>query len=355
MADSANRLARDLDGLVADYPDVWAALRGARVFVTGGTGFFGCWLLESLLWANDRLDLGASATVLTRDPRAFAGKAPHLAGHGAVTLHEGDVRTFAFPSGRFTHVVHAAVDAVPPTDQSSRRQVVGIIVDGTRRALECARACGARRFLYTSSGAIYGRQPAELEHVPEEYGGGPDPTDPDTAGAEAKRAAEMLCAVYNDDALQTTVARGFAFIGPYLPIDGKFAAGNFIRDALAGRPLVVSGDGSPWRSYLYAADMAAWLWTILVRGRAGAAYNVGSEEAVTIADLAQRIAAVSPKRPGAGAGAKADVHVRGSATRGGGGDRYVPDTRRARTELDLTMRVGLDEAIARTLEWYAAR
>lgn len=343
----ANRLAGDLDALLVDYPELWPGLRGARLFITGGTGFFGCWLLESLLWANERFDLDASATVLTRDGAAFASKVPHLAGHRAVTLHEGDVRTFPFPDGGFTHVIHGAVDATPPADQAARRHVVDVIVEGTRRVLDFARARGVRRLLFTSSGAVYGRQPAELELVPEEYCGAPDPSDPGTAGAEAKRAAEMLCAVYNDGVLQTTIARCFAFIGPYLPIDGKFAAGNFIRDARAGRPVIVSGDGTPHRSYLYGADLAAWLWAILLAGRAGAAYNVGSEEAVSIADLARRIAAHGHSPAG--------VHVAGAAARGGGGDRYVPSTHRARTELGLTMRVDLDEAIARTLEWYAAR
>jgi dTDP-glucose 4,6-dehydratase len=93
--------------------------------------------------------------------------------------------------------------------------------------------------------------------------------------------------------------------------------------------------------------MAAWLWAILLRGRPGAAYNVGSEEAVSIADLARRIAAAVKPPP--------DVRIAGAAIRGGGGDRYVPSTHRVRTELGVTMRVGLDEAIARTMEWYAAR
>jgi len=347
MPASANRLAGDLDALVAAYPGVWPALREARLFMTGGTGFFGGWLLESLLWANRRFDLGASVTVLTRDAAAFAGRAPHLAGDGAVTLHEGDIRTFAFPDGRFTHVIHAAVDATPPANQAGRRDVVDVIVEGTRRALEFARDRGVRRFLFTSSGAIYGRQPIELEYTPEEYCGAPDPSDPQTAGAEAKRAAEMLCAVHAGETLQPVIARCFAFLGPYLPLDGAFAAGNFIRDALAGGPIVVAGDGTPVRSYLYAADLAGWLWTILLRGRTGAAYNVGSEDALSIAELARRVASC--------ASPSVQVRIVGAPTRGHGGDRYVPSTLRARTELDLQPTVGLADAIARTMEWHAAR
>jgi dTDP-glucose 4,6-dehydratase len=341
-----NRLAADLDRTMTLDWLPWQELRGARVFVTGATGFFGCWLLETFVWANDRLDLGASLVALTRDPRGFARRAPHLASHASVTLHEGDVRAFAFPHGAFTHVVHAAVDATPPVTAADRQRVFDVILDGTRRALDLARDRGARRFLFTSSGAVYGRQPAEITHMREDHAGGPDPAHRDAAGAEAKRAAEALCAIYADATLQPVIARCFAFVGPYLPLDGKFAAGNFIRDALAGGPIVVAGDGRPLRSYLYAADLAAWLWTMLLRGEPMRPYNVGSEAAITIEELARTVASRCSPPP--------VVRVNGQMARGGGSDRYVPSTARAREELGVTMTIGLEEAIARTVEWYAA-
>jgi nucleoside-diphosphate-sugar epimerase len=258
-----NPLAHDLDRVLAQTGGLWEALRGARVFVTGGTGFFGCWLLETFLWANDRLDLGASAVVLTRDARAFERKVPHLTAHPAVRLLDGDVRTFEFDGGHVSHVIHAATASSAAIDP---RLMFDTIVDGTRRSLELAHRCGASRFLLTSSGAVYGRQPHDLTHVPEDYAGGPDPANARQAYAEGKRAAELLCAVHADARLQPTIARCFAFVGPYLPLDAHFAAGNFIRDGLAGGPIRVSGDGTPYRSYLYASDLAIWLWTILLRG-----------------------------------------------------------------------------------------
>jgi nucleoside-diphosphate-sugar epimerase len=339
-----NPLAHDLDHVLARTTGLWDELRGARLFVTGGTGFFGCWLLETLLWANDHLKLGASVTVLTRNGRAFIQKAPHLAAPEAITLHDGDIRTFSFPDGPFTHVIHGATDAAAARDNDARLLKFDIIAEGTRRALEFARHCGARRFLMTSSGAIYGRQPPDLTRVAEEYVGAPDPSDATHAGAEAKRAAEALCAVYADERLQPTIARCFAFVGPYLPLDAHFAVGNFIRDGLQGGPIRVAGDGTPRRSYLYAADLAIWLWTILLRGETMRPYNVGSAAELTIEALAHLVADIVA--PGAA------VDVARAAAAGAPAQWYVPAVTRAETELGLRLTVPLAEGIRRTAEWH---
>lgn len=336
-------LAEDLDRVVEQCGSIWSDLRGARVFVTGGTGFFGRWLLETLLWADDQRRLGVRVGVLTRDGAAFAGAVPHLARHRAITVHEGDVRRFA-ADDRFTHVVHAATTSGSRVDPAV---MFDTIVTGTQQALAFARRAGARRFLLTSSGAVYGRQPPEVSHLTEEQGSGPDPADPSSAYAEGKRAAETLCAVSADARLAPTIARCFAFVGPYLPLDAHFAVGNFIRDGLAGGPIRVAGDGTPFRSYLYAADLAAWLWTILITGAPARPYNVGSEEAIAIADLAVVVAQQFAPPP--------DVHVAKAPAAGVAAERYVPSTARARHELGVAQTVSLAEALQRTQRWHRDR
>jgi nucleoside-diphosphate-sugar epimerase len=342
-----NPLTHDLDHVLAQTSGLWDALRGGRLFVTGGTGFFGCWLLETFLWANDHLGLEASAVVLTRDGGAFARKAPHLASHPAVTLHDGDVRTFELPDGRFSHVIHAATYSRAARDERERPLMFDTIVGGTRRALELARRSGASRLLLTSSGAVYGRQPPELTHVTEDHAGGPDATDAGQVYAEAKRAAEMLCAVHADAHLQPTIARCFTFVGPYLPLDVHFAVVSFIRDALRGGPIRVSGDGTPYRSYLYAADLAIWLWTILLRGTPMRPYNVGSAEALTIQELARAVAQTF--------GPDLEIEVAHQPIAGRRAERYVPDVTRAEAELGLRPIVSLADAVRRTVAWHTAQ
>lgn len=342
-----NPLADDLDHVLARTSGLWEELRGARVFMTGGTGFFGCWLLETLLWANDRLGLDASVVVLTRDRPAFERKASALASHPALSLQSGDVRSFDIGDGSFSHVIHAGTETAAPATPADTLAVFDSIVGGTSRVLDLARRSGARRFLLTSTGAVYGAQPPGLSHMSEEYAGGPDTTNPARAGAEAKRAAEMLCAIYADDRLQPTIARCFAFVGPYLPLDAHLAVGNFIRDALRGGPITVSGDGSPQRSYLYAGDLAVWLWTVLLRGEPMRPYNVGSEEVISIGDLAHAVAQrFSPQ---------AEVRFAMTPASGAPADRYVPSTARIRKELGVTATVDLDEALARTANWHRER
>ncbi len=314
-------------------------LRGARLFVTGGTGFFGKWLLATFQLANRELRLGASMTVLTRDPARFRNESPHLSDDPAFTFHAGDVRTFDFPAGKFSHIIHGASGS-----GSGPLDMFTTIVDGSRRTLEFSAQCGIKQLLFLSSGAVYGPQPSVLTHIPESYLGGPDPLQTASGYGESKRAAEHLCCAASAvHGFEATIARCFALAGPHLPLDGHFAIGNFMADVLAGRPISVAGDGKPYRSYLFAADLAVWLWALLARGENGRAYNVGSDEDVTIAELANLLAeAVKPK---------SKVVIAKAPRLGAEPLRYVPSIERARKELGLEVRITLQEGIRRTLEW----
>lgn len=338
----------DLDEMLDGAAEVFRDLRGARVFLTGGTGFFGVWLVSALARARLRLGVDIGLTVLSRDPEGARRRHGAILDHAAAELVRGDIRTFDFPSGTFTHVLHGATAASAALNASQPHEMFDVIVDGTRRALELASRSACGRFLLMSSGAVYGPQPPAMTHVPESYAGGPSPLDARSAYGEGKRAAELLAAIWaSQGAGRAAVsARGFAFVGPHLPLDIHFAIGNFIRDALAGGPIRILGDGVPFRSYMYGTDLAIWIWTMLARGRAGAAYNLGSDDGRPLRAIAERVAHAT--------GVVVDVAKQATPERLAAPERYVPDTTRAREELGLAMRVELDEAIRRTLAFHRA-
>ena len=344
-----NPLAGDLDHILTHTESLWEDLRGKCLFITGGTGFFGCWLLESFAWANDNLDFNASALVLTRNYDAFQKNAPHLAANPAIQFHIGDVRNFNFPGGEFSYIIHAAsILASAKFNNADRLLMFDTIVEGTRHTLDFAAQCHAKKFLLTSSGAVYGKQPFGMPHVSEDYCGAPDPADPHSAIGESKRAAEFLCSYYSRRyGIETKIARCFSFVGPYLPLDIQYAIGNFIHDGLRKKPIIIKGDGSPYRSYLYAADLVIWLWTILFHGKICRPYNVGSEEEIDIHTLAKIVAQMV--RPAL------EVRVMQKRVPNRPVERYVPSTYRARNELGVKQAISLRDSIKRTMEWYSLR
>ena len=341
--------AEDLDHVLAQTRSLWSEAKGCSFFITGGTGFFGMWLLESFTRINDELGLGMHATVLTRNATAFAAKAPHLSSRPDLYFVEGDIRSFAYPEQRFEYLIHAATEASARLNEDAPQEMLDVIVGGTRHLLGLAGKCSVKKLLLVSSGAVYGRQPPEITHVSEDYLGAPDPLLPGSAYGEGKRVSEHMCSVHAQrNNYELKVARCFAFVGPHLPLDAHFAIGNFIRDALAGHEIRVTGDGSPMRSYLYASDLAVWLWTILFRGSSGRAFNVGSDADVSIGELASLVPLALQKQKRKPVEFSTNRPAKNMAA------RYVPDIARARNELDLEVSVPLDLAIAQTAAWYQA-
>jgi dTDP-glucose 4,6-dehydratase len=337
------RFADDLAEVHARVGADWRAFKGARLFITGATGFIGRWLLETLRYADAAEALGVGATLLTRDPQAFARKAPELAAWPRLTVLRGDVKTFDFPEGEYTHVIHAATEASAALNANDPLAMFDTVVAGARRVFDFAVERKVARLLNLSSGAVYGPQPWEVALVAESWRGGPDCANPVNAYGEGKRAAEMLGAIYGKQfGLPVSTARIFAVLGPYLPLDTHFAAGNFLRDAMAGRKIVVQSDGRACRSYIYAGDLAAALWLMLARGPAGRAFNLGSEDVVSIRELAERVAATL-----GGAG----YEVLGRPDAGWNPGRYAPDMRAFTAEFGPAQSVSLEEAILRTARW----
>lgn len=321
-------------------------LAKSRLFLTGGTGFVGSWILEALRQVNDACGGRILTTVLTRDVVGWKQRRPHLADAIDVNAVAGDVLKADWqqqlPSD-LDLLIHAAFDSGRRPGSLSPLQVLETILDGTRNTVVAAIERGVRRILFISSGAVYGPFTQSGVALTEESTSGPDPLTPNSAYGEGKRAAEAWAAAYcNAHDVEFVSARLFAFAGPYLPLNGHFAFGSFLGDAIAKRTVTLNSSGASVRSWLYGADLAVWLIRMLVSGRSGTAYNVGSDEAQSVLELANMMADI------AGLSAP-EIHARPSTAMD---TVYVPDISRAREELGLEVTISLKEAIQRSLDYY---
>lgn len=340
----------DLDHIAGRLAPLADDLRNMRMLITGGTGFFGIWLLEGLVYTDEQLGLGLDITVLSRDPERFlGGVGAGLRDRKQLRWITGSVLDFDPAIGPFTHILHAASESNPEGAPDWAYRHMRSTIDGTQRLIDLAVRGGVKSLLLTTSGAVYGHSDRLVgQRFVEGPGSVADYASEKNVYGEAKRMVETMASVSGGHfGFNALIARCFAFVGPYLALDSNYAIGNFMRDAMAGRPIVVSGDGTPLRSYLYGADLVIWLMTIMARGVSGRPYNVGGEAAVSIGELAHLVNRV--------AGGRSAVEIRGVPVPGAVPHAYLPDTARARSELGLDPWIGLDDAVSRTIAWHRAR
>lgn len=310
-------------------------MNSASLMVIGGSGFFGKSILDG--WQRGLLapwNIG-KIIVVARSASALREQHPDLLGDH-VELIDADVGTTdSLPPADY--VIHAAssTDARRYAEfpQEERANILKSIDNYCRIARDTHRHS---KIVYTSSGAVYGQQPADLDRVTEDYQPGEvgDMVAYKRDYAEAKRLAEERIAGLGQEGIAISVARCFAFVGYYLPRDQHFAIGNFIADGLAGRPIKVNAQKRVYRSYMHADDLVRWLMTIAHGADAACPiYNVGSDVGYTMGELASAVAA----RFGIDALVPAITQPEV--------DRYVPSTRKAGLALGLSLMFDLERAI----------
>jgi nucleoside-diphosphate-sugar epimerase len=317
------------------------ALAGRHLLLTGGTGFFGLWLLALLHQLNQQ-GAGIEVTVMSRNPARFLNTQSHYRDCAWLRWLAGDVRELQEISGHPPDLILHAAAETSAAAHAKPLEIFDTILGGARRVFDLAVRSNARRVLLTGSGAQYGALSAGAG-VAENYAGACVSNSTSSVYGEAKRAQETLAAIYaQDHGLEAVMTRCFAFAGPGLSLDGHFAIGNFVRDALRADAIVLNSAGEAVRSYLHGADLAAWLLFLLVKGKPGEAYNVGSDQAISIADLAMRVGQrLAPHKP---------VRILGRPGAPGARSWYVPDIGKARS-LGLDVWTELDASIDSMAAW----
>ncbi|MCX6651888.1 MAG: NAD-dependent epimerase/dehydratase family protein [Methanomassiliicoccales archaeon] len=315
-------------------------LKGKRLMITGGTGFVGRYLVESVLEFSSKSRNRCHILLPVRDPRkARCMFGERLEAGDIVLVQWHEVGSSLAQEERCDYIIHAASPSDPREYLKDPKKTIEQIVDLTQSIVDYAVSADSRRLLYVSSGAVYGKVPTGLDRIPEDYPGAPDPTSPSSCYGEAKRFSEMLCST---SGVETAIARLFSFIGPYQDPNSSFAAPDFINQALTKRRIVVRGDGTSVRSYCYSSELCITLWKLLLGKRAHVVYNVGMDSpTITIEELAKLVADVVGNTKVEVLGAKPARATKEPP------NRYVPDISRLRDIYEP--KIGVREAVERTV------
>ncbi len=331
-------MTQHLREILGSDPAPWEGLSGASVFVTGGTGFLGCNLLEAACYLVDELGLEFSLTVLTRDPGAFRAKAPHLANHRAVTLQRGDVNELATTWGAFTHVIHGATHSASVSGRMGNDATVAAASKANANILVFCQQVKPRRLLFLSSGAVYGPRHGPVVEVPDRAATAWTPY------GLAKHVGELAFqAEARGSGLELAIARAFTFVGPWQGLESGYAVTDFIRAARKGEKIILKGPPDTTRSYLYAPEAACQLLQVLLTPGKEVVCNVGSSEAIKMQVLAEAVQEIFCP--------DAEIEVLPSTQPP---SYYVPDMTQAES-LGLRQRFDLRETLRRTREWLDAQ
>lgn len=321
-------------------------LKNHTILITGGTGFVGKWLIELILYLNITYNFNIKLYVLSRNSTIQAKQYPHFQRKDVVFIDQ-DVRNPLELVDDIHYIIHCAAK---PVTQFSDVDPIGLfhtIVKGTSNILDASlRLSNLIKILNISSGQVYGSTIEDNQLIREDSKClSMDCNSIHSIYAESKRMSESICAVYRSQyRLPVLTARPFSFVGPYQPLNGTLAVSNFIRDSLKGGPIKIFSDGESIRSYMYPSDMALWILGVLANGNIGSTYNIGSPICITLHDLASKIARLFSKSIQVQTKQMTDISFTKSMV--------VPSVDKAVHELKVEMKVDLDSALRKTIDWY---
>jgi len=263
-----------------------SSLKNKSLFITGGTGFFGYWLLNLFSILN-HLDFNITITLLSRNPDFFLEKHPQFKNINWLTFIKGDVINYSYPETKFDMIIHGAADTSQLLYEKPM-QIFEDIIFGTKHVLNHAEFCKVRRVLVISSGAVYGEVSSDTEYITEEINTSPITNKIENAYGEAKRASETLATCFaKEKNVEIIIARCFAFVG--MGIGPHLIINILLQQAKNEEKIILKSSGKARRSFLHGRDLAIWLLKILIDGEAGDIYNVGSDLSYTIKKLAELI------------------------------------------------------------------
>jgi len=314
-------------------------LRGQTILVTGGTGYVGKWIYYFVKHLNNQYELDIKLILVARGIDGPFNIEINL--QSFVSFIRSDIRQIKNLPAHINYIIHAASSPDNRLYMSNPIDSIDIITSGTKQLFEASLELdGLKNILNLSSGQIYGA--VNSDHITEDDFGSLNVGNIGSIYSEAKRYSETLSLAYRTiHKLPIVQVRPFAFVGPLMDLNMPWAINNFVRDAIKFSKIKIVGNGSPIRSYMYPADMVYWILVMLIYGKTGQAYNLGSNEGVSLFDLAKKIKNIL--------GEKIDIEV---LNMNESNFTFVPDISKVNKEFNLTIKVDFDTALKNTINWF---
>ena len=286
----------DLEQAMKQVKD-WNKLNGSSVLIAGATGLIGSYMVDLFLAANKISDTNITVYALGRDRERLQERFCGVKTENLIFI-EGDINESLKLNADVDYVVHGASNAHPAAFREKPVETLMSNVLGTYRLLEYGREHRAKRFLYVSSGEIYGQGNSLEKEFSEDYSGYINILEPRSCYPSGKRAAETLCCSYSQQyGLDVVIARPCHTYGPNMSDRDNRATAQFIRNALKGEDIILKSAGNQMRSYCYVADCVSALLTILLNGAPREAYTIANKDSrLTIAEFARLVAAFSGRK-----------------------------------------------------------
>lgn len=275
----------------SDLP--WGKLSGSKILIAGATGLIGGGIVDALM-ANPRRDYEVFALgrneerARNRFKKCFSDSGFHFIKHDVMCPLQGE-EVFDF-------IIHAASGASPIEFSKRPVEVIRSNIEGVISLMEYGLTHKMKRFLYVSSGEVYGEGDGRV--FTEDYSGFVDCTSPRSCYPSSKRAAETLCASYASEyGADVVIARPCHVFGPFFTETDNRVYAQFIRNVLRGEDIVMKSLGTQFRSWCYVIDCISALFAILLKGENGQAYNIANGESnISIRELAETIAEIAGKK-----------------------------------------------------------
>lgn len=339
----------DIQEIIARSKKQLKTLEGKSILIAGAAGFLPSYLVHTLAFANEQIFKKRCRIICLDNFRT--GSIERLRfwkGRPDIKFITRDITKNVDVKERVDYIVHAASIASPVWYRKFPLETIDVNVTGTRKLLDLALKNKALGFLYLSSSEIYGDPFNEYIPTSEDYWGNVSPTGPRACYDESKRLAETICMVYyRKFKVPIKIVRPFNVYGPGLRLDDGRVVPDFIKDALAKKPITILGDGRTTRSFCYIADFIVAMLMLLVNNSTGGAYNIGNDEEVSILNLAKMVDQISCNKAGVKYSIDSDKQYLTDNPH-----RRIPNLTKIKKTIDWIPKISLKDGIQRTLDYY---